>query len=266
MERDCINNFLDLISAFFHLRIISRIWNQYANNPRKILIPKFSNNSKRTNKFPQPRFSFLPSPESFPMQMRILPNRPFLDSKRWRFRNLKLIREYIKKVKEGGKIDWKERSEKISSLDTAGYGNKRNRWTGVRLSAPIEYTTRLYRNRETNGADGTQKRIEARVDQTIRYRPLVVVVVVVSRSAGGLGGGRARMPRGGGGKLKSSFTWKRFDWRRSANDFRSATARRLSTPPIPPADHFFESGGGPSAVGRDPNSAADRDVMIAIFR
>lgn len=74
------------------------------------------------------------------------------------------------------------------------------------------------------------------------------------------------MPRGGGGKLKSSFTWKRFDWRRSANDFRSATARRLSTPPIPPADHFFESGGGPSAVGRDPNSAADRDVMIAIFR
>lgn len=52
------------------------------------------------------------------------------------------------------------------------------------------------------------------------------------------------MPRGGGGKLKSSFTWKRFDWRRSANDFRSATARRLSTPPIPPADHFFESGGG----------------------
>lgn len=191
MERDCINNFLDLISAFFHLRIISRIWNQYPNNPRKILIPKFSNNSKRTNKFPQPRFSFLPSPESFPMQMRILPNRPFLDSKRWRFRNLKLIREYIKKSEGGGKIDWKERSEKISSLDTAGYGNKRNRWTGVRLSAPIEYTTRLYRNRETNGADGTQKRIEARVDQTIRYRPLVVVVVVVSRSAGGLGeGGR----------------------------------------------------------------------------
>lgn len=102
MERDCINNFLDLISAFFHLRIISRIWNQYANNSRKILIPKFSNNSKRTNKFPQPRFSFLPSPESFPMQMRILPNRPFLDSKRWRIRNLKLIREYIKKVREGG--------------------------------------------------------------------------------------------------------------------------------------------------------------------
>lgn len=176
-----------------------------------------------------------------------------------------------------------EGGKKISSLDTARYRNKRKRWTGVRLSAPIEYIQRrLYRNRETNGADGTRKkkkkkRIEARVGQTIRYRPLVGGC----RRFALRGWSGEEDPRGGGGKLKSSFTWKRFDWRRSANDFRSATPRRLSTYPTPPAhpvrytpprpDHFFESGGGggggrSSAVGRDPHSAADRDVMIAIFR
>lgn len=140
MERDCINNFLDLISAFFHLRIISRIWNQYVNNSRKILIPKFSNNSKRTNKFPQPRFSLLPSPESFPMQMHILPNRPFLDSKRWRFRNLKLIREYIKKVREGGKSIGKndrKKSRHSTPRDTATNGTG-GRASGYRLPSSIQ--------------------------------------------------------------------------------------------------------------------------------
>lgn len=68
---------------------------------------------------------------------------------------------------------------------------KRNRcWTGVRLSAPIEYTTRLYRNRETNGADGErQKRIEARVDRTIRYRPWWLSSFRVARMVSGEEGG-----------------------------------------------------------------------------
>lgn len=101
-----------------------------------------------------------------------------------------------------------------------------------------------------------KKRIEARVGQTIRYRPLVGGCRRFARR----GWSGEEDPRGGGGKLKSSFTWKRFDWRRSANDFRSATPRRLSTYPTPPAhpvrytpprpDHFFESGGGGGGGGR----------------
>lgn len=58
------------------------------------------------------------------------------------------------------------------------------------IGVPIEYTTRLYRNRETNGADGErQKRIETRVDRTIRYRPWWLSSFRVARMVSGEEGG-----------------------------------------------------------------------------
>lgn len=218
--------------------------NQHANNLiqkpnrlstlyRKILILKqFSN--KRTN---EPTY-FLNLDSHFLFQilsycrcnMYYHPRFPNI-FKHWAIPKSEINTQTYKKKwgREGWKIDWREGSEK--NLVTAGYATQTEPVLDGRpvIGVPIEYTTRLYRNRETNGADGErQKRIEARVDRTIRYRPWWLSSFRVARVVSGEGGEDPL--RGGGGKLKSSFTWKRFDWRRSANDFRSATARRLSTP------------------------------------
>lgn len=72
------------------------------------------------------------------------------------------------------------------------------------------------------------------------------------------------------GKLKSGFTWKRFDWRRSANDFRSAS--RGGCPPGPRryaiifSFFFLFFVKLQREQAQRLGCAADRDVMIAIFR
>lgn len=213
---------------------------------RKILIPKIL--EQNTNNLLN--FDFHPLPNSF---------LPSVSNTGWS-PNPKLIRKYKKggrrgaKSIGGGEKNLVTRHREIQEQTEAVDGRPVIGSHRVYTTAVVSKSRNKWSRR--NAKKKKKKRIEARVGQTIRYRPLVGGCRRFARR----GWSGEEDPRGGGGKLKSSFTWKRFDWRRSANDFRSATPRRLSTYPTPPAhpvrytpprpDHFFESGGGGGEGGR----------------
>lgn len=234
--------------------------NQHANNLiqkpnrlstlyRKILILKqFSN--KRTN---EPTY-FLNLDSHFLFQilsycrcnMYYHPRFPNI-FKHWAIPKSEINTQTYKKKwgREGWKIDWREGSEK--NLVTAGYATQTEPVLDGRpvIGVPIEYTTRLYRNRETNGADGErQKRIEARVDRTIRYRPWWLSSFRVARVVSGEEGGGSPPRRRREVEIKFHVETV---WLAAFREWFSICDGEAVV--HPPADHFFESGGGAAERG-----------------